>query len=62
MVRRYWAGGSFQATLLLALRAIGRIKRGALTEMNPGELDRALPFASACAAVTCSRAGADPPR
>jgi fructokinase len=56
------AGDSFQAALLFALRAIGRIKRGALAEMNAGELDRALSFASACAAVTCSRAGADPPR
>ena len=56
------AGDSFQAALLFALRAIGRIKRGALAEMTAGELDRALSFASACAAVTCSRAGADPPR
>ena len=56
------AGDSFQAALLFALRAIGRIKRGALAEMNAGELDRTLSFASACAAVTCSRAGADPPR
>ena len=56
------AGDSFQAALLFALRAIGRIKRSALAEMNAGELYRALSFASACAAVTCSRAGADPPR
>ena len=56
------AGDSFQAALLFALRAIGRIKRNALAEMNAGELDRTLSFASACAAVTCSRAGADPPR
>jgi fructokinase len=56
------AGDSFQAALLFAFRAIGRIRRGALAQMNAGELDRALSFASACAAVTCSRAGADPPR
>jgi fructokinase len=56
------AGDSFQAALLFALRAIGRIKRDALAEMNAGELYRALSFASACAAVTCSRVGADPPR
>jgi fructokinase len=56
------AGDSFQAALLFALRAIGRIKRSALAQMNPGELDRALSFAAACAAFTCSRAGADPPR
>jgi fructokinase len=55
------AGDSFQAALLVALRAVGRIKRGALTQMNAGELHRALSFAAACAAFTCSRAGADPP-
>jgi fructokinase len=47
---------------LFALRAIGRIERGALAQMTAGELARALSFAAACAAVTCSRAGADPPR
>jgi len=56
------AGDSFQAALLFALRAIGRIKRGALAQLNADELGRALSFASACAAFTCSRAGADPPR
>lgn len=56
------AGDSFQAALLFALRAIGRIRRDALAQMNAGELGRALSFASACAAVTCGRAGADPPR
>jgi fructokinase len=56
------AGDSFQAALLFALCAIGRIERGALAQINIGELDRALSFAAACAAFTCSRAGADPPR
>nr|WP_312017484.1 PfkB family carbohydrate kinase [Bradyrhizobium sp. AUGA SZCCT0431] len=56
------AGDSFQAALLFALRAIGRIKTGALVQMNPDELRRALAFASTCAAVTSGRAGADPPR
>jgi fructokinase len=56
------AGDSFQAALLFALRAIGRIERDALAQMNAGELHRALSFASACAAVTSGRAGADPPR
>jgi fructokinase len=55
------AGDSFQAALLFALQAVGRIKRGALTQMNAGELHRALSFAAACAAFTCGRAGADPP-
>lgn len=56
------AGDSFQAALLFALRAIGRIKRAALAEMSSDELYRALSFASICAAFTCGRAGADPPR
>jgi fructokinase len=56
------AGDSFQAALLFALRAIGRIKTSALAQMNSGELRRALSFASMCAAFTCGHAGADPPR
>jgi fructokinase len=56
------AGDSFQAALLFALRALGRISAEALIEMNPDELRRALSFASHCAAFTCGRAGADPPR
>ncbi|UPJ46515.1 carbohydrate kinase [Bradyrhizobium sp. 200] len=56
------AGDSFQAALLFALRAIGRIRNGTLMQLNSDELGRALTFAAACAAVTCSRAGADPPR
>jgi fructokinase len=56
------AGDSFQAALLFALRALGRISAEALIEMNPDELRRVLSFASACAAFTCGRAGADPPR
>jgi fructokinase len=56
------AGDSFQAALLFALRTIGRIGKGALARMNSDELFRALSFAASCAAITCSRAGADPPR
>ena len=56
------AGDSFQAALLFALRAIGRIEAPALAEMTSDELGRVLSFASHCAAVTCGRAGADPPR
>ncbi|UPK06413.1 carbohydrate kinase [Bradyrhizobium sp. 170] len=56
------AGDSFQAALLFALRAIGRIDSGALAQLNSDELGRALSFASTCAAFTCGRAGADPPR
>jgi fructokinase len=56
------AGDSFQAALLFALRAIGRIGKDTLARMNADELFRALSFAASCAAITCSRAGADPPR
>ena len=56
------AGDSFQAALLFALRALGRISAEALIKMNPDELGRALSFASFCAAFTCGRPGADPPR
>jgi fructokinase len=56
------AGDSFQAALLFALRAIGRIAAGSLAQADSGELRRALSFASTCAAFTCGRAGADPPR
>jgi fructokinase len=56
------AGDSFQAALLFALRAIGRIGRQALAEMDSDELFRVLSFAATCAAFTCGRPGADPPR
>src|SRR6266852_8030198 len=56
------AGDSFQAALLFALRAIGRIGRQALAQVNSEELGRVLSFAASCAAFTCGRAGADPPR
>jgi len=56
------AGDSFQAALLFALRAIGRIKSESLAQTNADELRRVLSFASGCAALTCGRAGADPPR
>jgi fructokinase len=56
------AGDSFQAALLFALRAIGRIEAKSLAHVTYEELRRVLTFASACAAFTCGRAGADPPR
>jgi fructokinase len=55
------AGDSFQAALIVALRALGRIEAKALEQASAGELGRALTFAAACAAVTCSRAGPNPP-
>src|ERR1700686_1611255 len=56
------AGDSFQAALLFALRAIGRIETEPLAQLNADEVRRVLSFASTCAAFTCGRAGADPPR
>jgi fructokinase len=56
------AGDSFQAALLFALRAIGRIGRAPLARITSDELSRVLSFAAECAAFTCGRAGADPPR
>jgi fructokinase len=55
------AGDSFQAALLFALHAMGRIGSGSLAQTNADELLRALSFASICAAFTCGRTGADPP-
>jgi fructokinase len=56
------AGDSFQGALLVALRDMGRIGKVALGSMSVDELRRALAFAAACAALTCGRIGADPPR
>jgi fructokinase len=56
------AGDSFQAALLFALRAVGRIGREALARASAEELRRVLAFSAGCAAITCARAGADPPR
>jgi fructokinase len=56
------AGDSFQAGLLFALRALGRIEAQALAHITARDLTRAMAFAAACAAVTCGRSGADPPR
>jgi fructokinase len=55
------AGDSFQAGLLFALRAMNRIAPAALAELTPDELNRALAFAAHCAALNCTRPGADPP-
>jgi fructokinase len=56
------AGDSFQGALLAALRELVRIEARALAAMEADELRRALTFAVTCAAITCSRVGADPPR
>jgi len=56
------AGDSFQAALLFALARLKRIERARLQSIGVDELRKALSFACQCAAVTCTRAGADPPR
>ncbi|AUC99004.1 carbohydrate kinase [Bradyrhizobium sp. SK17] len=56
------AGDSFQAGLLAALHRLDRIERRGLGSISTAELTRALAFACKCAAFTCTRAGADPPR
>jgi fructokinase len=56
------AGDSFQAGLLFALSAMGRIRAGPLAGISADQLNRALAFAAACAGITCGRPGADPPR
>jgi fructokinase len=56
------AGDSFQAALLFALRATGRIGTKSLACTDYDGLRRVLSFAAGCAAFTCGRAGADPPR
>jgi fructokinase len=55
------AGDTFQGSLLVALREAGRIERPALETISRDELAAALAFGTRCAAVTCSRAGANPP-
>jgi fructokinase len=56
------AGDSFQAALLFALARLKRIDRTSLQATGSDELRKALSFACQCAALTCTRAGADPPR
>ncbi len=55
------AGDTFQGSFLVALSEAGRIERGALEELGAEELSAALAFGTKCAAITCSRAGANPP-
>ncbi len=56
------AGDAFSAGLLAGLAERGVSSRAALERMNSDELANTLRFAAAVAALTCSRAGANPPR
>jgi fructokinase len=55
------AGDTFQAGLLVALKEAGRLDVDALSTLTAEELTAALAFGAAAAAITCSRAGANPP-
>lgn len=56
------AGDAFTAALLIRLADHGVSSRDALRGLSAAMLDDALRFASTAAALTCTRAGADPPR
>jgi fructokinase len=56
------AGDSFQAALLSELAELKCLERPRLEAISTDELQKALSFACQCAALTCTRAGADPPR
>lgn len=55
------AGDSFQAGLLVRLAELERLSRDGLAGLTQDELSDALAFACRVAAITCTRAGADPP-
>jgi fructokinase len=56
------AGDAFSSGLLAGLADRGVTSRAALQQLEAGELEGVLRFASAVSALTCTRAGADPPR
>jgi len=56
------AGDSFNAGVLAALQAAGALRREALAEIDAATLHAALELGVRVAAVTVSRAGANPPR
>lgn len=55
------AGDTFNAGCLAALRAAGALRRDALASLDADTLTQMLTFAGRAAAVTVSRAGANPP-
>lgn len=55
------AGDSFSGGLLANLAERGVGSRAALEALPPAELTASLRFATAVSAITCTRAGADPP-
>jgi fructokinase len=55
------AGDTFDAGVLCWLAEHDRLHRGGVASLDRPQLDAMVRFAAACAAVTVSRAGADPP-
>jgi fructokinase len=55
------AGDTFNAGILAALAAAGLLDRAALRALGPQQIDAALALATRAAAITASRAGANPP-
>jgi fructokinase len=56
------AGDAFSSGLLASLAVFGLTSRRPLEQARPAAVEEALEFATATAALTCTRAGADPPR
>ena len=56
------AGDTFQAALLCGLEELGMATKSGLAELPESDCRRLVDFATAAAAVTCSRRGADLPR
>ncbi len=55
------AGDAFSAGFLAALARRGVVSRAALVSLAPTDIEAALHFASAVAALTCTQVGANPP-
>jgi len=55
------AGDTFNAGLLAALQSLGLLSKDRIRQIDKSRLEQALQFAAQVAAVTVSRAGADPP-
>jgi fructokinase len=56
------AGDAFTAGLLAKLSEEGPLRPGVLATLDDGEVVAALDLAIRVASITCTRAGADPPR